>query len=235
MNKKWAALGVSLGVLGGGAAGFAATSNSTPAGAERVATPAQATDTTVADTGSTDDTDRDQDHADHLGEILAPLVEDGTITQAQADAVIGALTEAMPDGRGHGRGGMGGGPGFDGGRLAEIVESLDLSIQEVMEALRDGTSIAELAEQQGVEIDTIIESAVAALKEHLDEEVAEGDLTQAEADERLAEATESITAFVEGDLEFPMGGFGGMGGRGHHGGFGHDDDHSDATTTTTVG
>ena len=50
-----------------------------------------------------------------------------------------------------------------------------------------------MAEAQGVDVQAVIDAMVAGVKEHLDEKVASGDLTQAEADERLAEATERIT------------------------------------------
>lgn len=251
VNRKLAALGVSLGVLGGGVVGFVATSGSPSASAELggVSTPRaqQATDTTVAGSSTTED--KDTRRADRLTEVLAPLVENGTITQAQADAVIAALQDAMPMGGGHRGGPMGdgdhGGPMMGGiagigGQLDDIVGVLGLDIDDVMSALRDGKTIAELAEEQGVDVQKVIDTAVAAVKEHLDEAVASGDHTQAEADDLLTKATDVITKLVNGEFDLPFGGMGG--GMGHHGGpFGrHGDDDSsesnrDPATTTTLG
>jgi hypothetical protein len=232
VNKRWAAVGVAVGMVGGGVAGFVATSGSSvgaEAVPELVRRATQSTETTTPSTDSGASTEPSR--GDRLAEILAPLVEAGTITQAQADAVITAIQDAAPVGR-HG------GPGRDGtGRggeqLESIVSSLGLTMDEVLTALRDGTSIAELAEQQGVEVSTIIDAAVAAVKTHLDEHVAAGDRSQAEADALLARAAEAITAFVNGEATFPFGGPGGRMGRhgGHHG----SDRTAESATTTTVG
>jgi hypothetical protein len=44
-----------------------------------------------------------------------------------------------------------------------------------------------------VDVQVVIDALVAEAEAHLDEKVAEGGLTQEEADERLAEITEQIT------------------------------------------
>jgi polyhydroxyalkanoate synthesis regulator phasin len=64
---------------------------------------------------------------------------------------------------------------------------------ELRDQLRDGSTLAEIAQAQGVDVQVVIDALVAEAKAHLDEKVAEGDLTQEEADERLAEITERIT------------------------------------------
>ncbi|MFP3907380.1 MAG: hypothetical protein ACLFWR_10145 [Acidimicrobiales bacterium] len=85
-----------------------------------------------------------------IAETLAPLVDDGTIDQQQADAVQEALIDAAPR-RGPG---PGHGPGFaHRPALERVAEHLGLSVEEVRSALREGTTIPELAEQQGVELD----------------------------------------------------------------------------------
>jgi hypothetical protein len=68
---------------------------------------------------------------------------------------------------------------------------------EIRTALEDGASLASLAEDKGVAVDTLVDALVADAKTHLDEHVADGDLTQAEADERLAEITTRITEMVQ--------------------------------------
>ena len=145
-----------------------------------------------------------------LRDALQGLVQDGTITQSQADEVATTLAERGPlGGHGHGRGGPGGG----GGRevLAAAAEALGLSEDELRTAAREGATLAELAEREGVETSAVVDAMVAAAKEHLAEEVAEGDLTQAEADARLGELETRIAERVDEPLRL------GRGGRGHHG------------------
>ena len=127
-------------------------------------------------------------------EKLAPLVENGTITQTQAEAVAGQLA----DGRGH-RGPSRRGPqGLDA-----AAEFLGMDAEELGAQLKDGATLAEIA---GDQTDGLITALVADAEEHLAQAVADGKLTQEEADEKLAEAEERITTFVnEGPPERPAG------------------------------
>ncbi len=150
-------------------------------------------------------------------QALDELVADGTLTTEQADAVANKLAESRPErgpgGPGHGRHGKG--PGLEAAATALGIEP-----SELMTQLRDGKTIAQVAADKGVDVQTVIDAMVADLSTHLDEEVAEGDLTQEEADARKAEATERITEMVNNGM--PAGGPMGRGGKGHH-----DDDATD--------
>ena len=131
---------------------------------------------------------------------LQNLVDDGTITAAQADAVAADLASSLPD-RGPGRpGGPGWGhrhPGFDGEVLAGL---LGIDVETLRSDLRDGKTVAEIAGEQGVDVQTVIDSLVAEAKSHLDLSVENGRLTQEEADAKLAEVTQRITDFVNNGL-----------------------------------
>ncbi len=100
-----------------------------------------------------------------------------TDTPAPPDATDGE----RPGREGHGRRG-----GGCGGNEA-VAELLGLTPEELRDAKDAGTSLAEIAQSQGVAVDEVIQTIVDEKAEHLAEEVAEGDLTQAEADARLAE------------------------------------------------
>lgn len=188
MKRSALAAALSAGLIGGGAAGVILGGTGVSG--------AQETTTTVAAEGS--EAER-PGRGERLAEVLAPLVEDGTIDQAQADAVIAALQEAGPRG-GDGFGGHGfGGPGRGGFGLGSgvVADALGMEEDALREALRDGQTLAEIAEAQGVDVQAVIDAMVAELSTRLDEKVADGDLTQEEADERLAEATERITERID--------------------------------------
>lgn len=123
-------------------------------------------------------------------DALSGLVDDGTIDQAQAGAVADALREARPErlGRGH----------HHVDREA-VAEALGITTEELRTALGEGKTIAEVAADEGVDLQVVIDAILVAHGEHLDEKVAAGDLTREEADERLAEAEERVTAMVNGE------------------------------------
>lgn len=117
-------------------------------------------------------------------EILAPLIEDGTITQAQAEAVAEAMAEARPMPRP---------PRWARFVIGTAADFLGVEVEDLVAQLREGSTLAEIA---GAQTDALIAALVAGVEERLDEAVADGRLTQEEADEKLAEATERITSFV---------------------------------------
>jgi polyhydroxyalkanoate synthesis regulator phasin len=208
-----AALGVGLGLAAGGAtavavgtpglAGAASPAASSSTDDSTDTTTAPSTSATTDESTSTDSTEP-ADPADpvkpapgeFLQETLQPLIDDGTLTQEQADKVIAALQEARPfAGRGHG-------PGF-GGHGHHMIFGLDtaatalgVSTEDLRTALADGKSIADVAAEHGVDVQTVIDALVAQASTHLDEAVADGRLTEEEAATRKTEVTEKITELV---------------------------------------
>jgi len=177
-----------------------------------------------------DSTDPVETRQSQITDNLAPLVEDGTITQAQADAIADNFAERFAD------------------RLAqreahraeraayhqELLTLLDMEAEELQAAISEGLTLAEVAGQQGTSAEAVIDLMVGHAEERLAGAVADERLTQAEADEKLADITEKITdkvnnggfgpGFGPGHRHGPDGeGFGGrgFGGRGPGGqGFG---------------
>jgi hypothetical protein len=215
MNHKLAAAGLAVGLLGGAAAGLALGVPGL-AGAQSDSTTTTAPATTTAPSDGSGG-ERSAGRSEWMAEALAPLVSAGTITQAQADAVIEALEAAKPAGKGGGRHG-GHGHGF--ASLTAAAEALGMTREELATELRDGKTIAEVAAEKGVDVQTVIDAMVSAAKERLAEAVSEGRITQEQADERLATLTDDITKVVNGEL--PVGP-----GRGP----GHDGDESTTSTT----
>ena len=136
---------------------------------------------------------------------LAPLVEAGTINQGQADAVAATLAEGLR--------GPGGGRGFRG--IRAVADFLDLTPDEMKAALAEYDTLADLAAANGSSGDELIAYLVAQAEEHLATAVADGRMTQAEADEKLADAEEHITELVNSPIPEP--GDRPMGGHGEHG------------------
>lgn len=236
MKRTHIVAGLAAGLTAGAGAGFALTQGGT-AGATSTAdaivtvstddTTSGSTDTTVPDSTGTDATDDSTDAAStdadsRVRDALAPLVDNGTITEAQLDAVVEALDGAFPGG--HGRGGRGGGMHLDAAATA-----LGLDEDELRTQLADGSTLADVAAAHGVDVQVVIDAIVAESEAHLAEEVTEGDITQAEADTVLAELTDRVTTMVnEGWTAGPMAG--GMNGHGH-GPMGGDRDGDDDQVT----
>lgn len=130
-----------------------------------------------------------------LRSSLQELVDAGTITAEQADAVADHLVARMPDRgeRGRHRGSR---PGFDGEVVAELI---GVDVAELRAALRAGQSIADIADANGVDVQTVIDALVEEAATHLDLAVENGRLTEAEADAKLADLGERIAARVNGE------------------------------------
>ena len=195
-QKKIVIAGLVAGLVAGGGAGLVLTSGGF-AGASAALPSAVVVD-------DTDTSDRAAERGARLAEVLQPLVADGTLTQEQLDTVVETLMENAPerDGRG-GRGGHGGRGDHDGPRggrgghgLEAAATALGLTADELRVELREGATLAEIAADEGVAVQTVIDAMVAELETHLDEHVASGELTQEEADAKLAKATEKITDLV---------------------------------------
>ena len=153
------------------------------------------------------DTDRESSVVDRIKSALSGLVDVGSLTQAQADEVATTLSES-----GLGRGGHHGGDRLG---LETAAEALGMTEDELRTALEpDGTSLADVAEDQGVDVDTLVDALVQAQQDSITQAVEDGRLTQEEADERLADLEERVTERVNSDAP----------GRGHHGRGGPGDD-----------
>lgn len=159
-------------------------------------------------------------------EHIAEHVAEGKLTQSEADEkladletrvteMVNATPFPMKGGPG-GKGGHGGKMGHIKAASEEVAAVLNLTTEELATQLRDGKSLAAIAEAQNVDISKVKEVLTTEFKAHLDEEVAEGEHTQAEADEKLAKFTSRLDDMV--NKARPEGGMKGEGHRrGGHG------------------
>ena len=138
------------------------------------------------------------ERGERISEALQVLVDDGTLTEAQRDAVVETLQNARPD-RGEFRERLGPrGPRGAG----EIAEILGLEGSEMREALRNGSSIAELAEAQGIDSADVVDAIVARAEERLDTAVENGRIDVTQAAEMLTRTAERAEDLVNGEIEF---------------------------------
>ena len=102
--------------------------------------------------------------------------------------------------------------------LQATAEFLELSGEEMRAAIAEYTTIAEIAEANGSSGDAVIANLVGLVSDRLDEAVAEEQMTEDEAAEKLANAEERITNLVTSELpepgDHPHRGGGGPGGFG---------------------
>ena len=143
---------------------------------------------------------------DRIRDALSGLVDDGSISQEQADEVATTLGESGIGDRGHGGGGR-------GLALATAAETLGLSEDDLRSALEaDDATLASVAADQGVAVEDLQAALVESAQARLDQAVADGRLTQEEADERAADLESRIADLVQStDVGGPRGGRGGPG------------------------
>lgn len=97
--------------------------------------------------------------------------------------------------------------------LSVAAEVLDMSLTDLLTQLQDGQTIAGVASELGVEAQDIVDAYLAEISADLDEAVADGDMTQVQADYYLERAEDRATEQLDRTWEE---GFLGPGGR--HGG-----------------
>ena len=114
-------------------------------------------------------------------ERINSLVEEGTITQEQADERLAHLEEKQVKHEEF---------------KQEFADFLGVTVDDLKAAKVSGTTFVELAEANGVseeDLNTFISSQKEArIQEYLDRLVADGEITQEEADERQAKKLERI-------------------------------------------
>src|SRR5579859_1572580 len=136
---------------------------------------------------------------------LAQQVKDGQLTQAEADQRLADLrSRTTADFQRPGLPppphppGDRPGPGQPGdGRespLAIIAGKLGLTEAAVRTALENNQSVAQLATAHNVTLSSLVDAVVADPAAHLAQQVKDGQLTQAEADQRLADLRSRTTA-----------------------------------------
>jgi hypothetical protein len=134
------------------------------------------------------------------GQVLDQAVTEGWLTEDQA----AQMQERMAQGfemRGPGGKGFMGPRGLMGhgghSLLGVAADELEMSVQDLLAELQDGKSIADLAGEQGIDVQVIADAYLAQLEESLTQAVADGKLTQERADWQLEQARENVPEMLE--------------------------------------
>jgi uncharacterized protein (DUF433 family) len=159
---------------------------------------------------------------------LAQAVTDGDLTQAQSDAKLAEFDANAPTlvNSTTLRVGRGFGPGFGGrhgggaeGLVSAAASVTGLTTQEVITQLQAGQSLAQIAQANGKTAEDVIAAARTTVEAQLAAAVTAGQMTQAQADARLA-VFEADAASLVNSTTLGIGrGFGG--GRGPDSSRGH--------------
>jgi len=141
-------------------------------------------------------------------QVLEEAVSEGVLTEEEADRMQQHLAS---DGFGGPR--MGHGSPKTSLLMTVAAEKLGMTEAELRTELQTGRSIADVAEEKGVDTQVISDAYLEQTQADLDAQVADGSLTQEEADAKLEQKTDALPDRLSGawsDLGDP--------GRGRHGG-----------------
>jgi hypothetical protein len=136
-------------------------------------------------------------------DMVDQALADGKITEEEAANIRERIESGegflFPFGPGFGHHGH---PGFKFGfhfgvQLDDLAEFLGVDNAVVTDALRNGDTLAEIAEANGKTRDELKAHLMEDVSARVAEAVENGDMTQEEADEKLADATERIDDLID--------------------------------------
>jgi hypothetical protein len=186
-SKKGVAVGLTAGLVGGSLAGLMLGVPGLSSAAADDSVAAAVAVVQQADDSGTDADTAPVERGEQLRDTLQALVDDATLTAAQADSVTTHLVESRPErGERRDRGDSGRrGPG----KLARsevVTDLLGIDASELQEQLRSGSTLAEVAAANGVEASALIDTLVAQAEERINGAVEAERITAEEAAEKLA-------------------------------------------------
>jgi ribosomal protein S20 len=118
--------------------------------------------------------------------VVAALAGGGVLGQSLAATTV-AGAQTANDQR----------PGGHGPNLDAAAQALNLSAGDLRSKLEDGnTTIAQVAQAQGVDVQKVIDAMVADATAHIDQDVKDGKLTADQANQRKSNLQDRITKLV---------------------------------------
>jgi len=121
-------------------------------------------------------------------EMLDEAVAAGKISPEEAERI----RERIEESRGLGLGLRGWRLRALGGIVSSVADTLNMTPREIVRDLKQGQSLAEIGQAKGVSTDTLKSAILTAAAEKLDQAVADGKLTQDQADKIMTRLTDNI-------------------------------------------
>jgi ribosomal protein S20 len=117
--------------------------------------------------------------------VVAALAGGGVVGQSIAvTAVAGAQTGNNQP------------PGGHGPKLDAAAQALNLSVDDLRSKLDNNTTLAQVAQAQGVDVQKVIDAMVADATAHIDQAVQDGKLTADQANQRKSNLQDHVTKLV---------------------------------------
>jgi len=146
-------------------------------------------------------------------QVLDEALAEGWLTQDQADRMQERFDQGFGPGIIGPRGGKFGMPGgrmrggffmgrAEDGPFSAAAEALDMTVEDLRAELRDGKTIAELAEAKGVDTQAIVDAYLAQISEQLDQDVKDGRMTEKQAEWMVEQSRTRIEQFIEKGMPF---------------------------------
>jgi hypothetical protein len=125
-----------------------------------------------------------------LASVLEDLVADGTLTRAQADAVRDGVKAEAGDrlGRLH---------RLLAGAAETAADTIGITTDELKAAVKDGQSIGQVAEANGVEPATVVDAVTAEANAAIDAKLAAGEIDEDQAERARARVPVAAQRFVD--------------------------------------
>jgi hypothetical protein len=189
LGKKWLIIALAVVILGGVAVGAAlAEADSQAAGSPGQVFLDKLTAVLGIDRAKLDDAMKTAGN-----QTVDQLLQEGKISQQQADQLRSRISQGFPFF------GMGMGPGKKGaaGRmlpLKSLADTLGMTPQDLLSALRSGKTVADLATSKGMTMAQVQDKVLAAVKAQLDQAVSQGKLTQDQEQQIMTRMQQSITS-----------------------------------------
>ncbi|MBX5476547.1 MAG: hypothetical protein IRZ18_05435 [Clostridia bacterium] len=143
-----------------------------------------------------------KDVNDSLAQAVQDAQKDGKMTAEQADRLTKRIQDAQSKGRlgffGFERPRAWGGKWgrFGGPVLKDAANVIGVSVDELASALKNGQSLAQVAQAHGVSQDALVNGLVDAMKKKLDQAVQNGRLTADQEQKILSQSKDRLTKLV---------------------------------------